>query len=199
MRFRLPSVFSLLLVLSVELAAQRSPGVLEARRGEQLHHGYELRTRGRLFQKSTVTRSAALVAQLPVDKLSPRSRLVGVFDFDGDGQQEVFLGWRTSPEAPFVHHFQVYRIQSKGAVFLGQFSFEGGPYAGIAFYESPGRADTPKTVFEVMGGAKWGLGDESRRPYAREGIAVISGASETLGVRYRRDGLRGRVDRKRRG
>jgi hypothetical protein len=156
MRFRLPSAFSLLLVLSLELAAQRPPGVLEAKRGEQLYEGYELRTRGRLFQKSTVTRPAALVAQLPVDKLSARSRLVGVFDFDGDGQQEVFLGWRTSPEAPFVHHFQVYRIQSKGAVFLGQFSFEGGPVAGIAFYESRGRADTPKTVFEVMGGAKWG-------------------------------------------
>jgi hypothetical protein len=155
MRFRLSSAFSLLLLLPLELLAQRPPGVREARRGEQLYHGYELRPRGRLFQKPTVTRPAALVAQLPLAKLSPRSRLAGVFDFDGDGQQEVFLEWRTSAEASFVHHFQVYRIQSKDAVFLGQFSFEGG-YAGIAFYESPGRAEPPKTVFEVMGGAKWG-------------------------------------------
>jgi hypothetical protein len=58
MRFRLPSVFSLLLVLSVELAAQRSPGVLEARRGEQLHHGYELRTRGRRVGYRNSSRNA---------------------------------------------------------------------------------------------------------------------------------------------
>ena len=38
---------------------------------------------------------------------------------------------------------------------LGQFVFEGGPIANIAFYQPPGTADIPKTVFEVMGGAKW--------------------------------------------
>jgi hypothetical protein len=38
---------------------------------------------------------------------------------------------------------------------VGQFVFQGGPYAGIAYYKPQGTADTPKTVFEVMGGAKW--------------------------------------------
>jgi hypothetical protein len=62
----------------------------------------------------------------------------------------------TSPNNTFVHHFQVYRIHGQGAVPLGHFVFEGGPFARIAFYQPRGTADTPKTIFDVMGGAKWG-------------------------------------------
>jgi hypothetical protein len=154
MFFRSPQTISQFLMLCSVLLGQS--GELPARRGEELLNGYELRTGGKLFRKATARQSAMFVAQLPLKTVSKPTRLLGVFDYDGDGQQEVFLGWTTSQKDDSVHHFQVYRIQGQDTVFLGQFAFEGGPISSIAFYKPPGTEDTPKTVFEVMGGAKWG-------------------------------------------
>jgi hypothetical protein len=131
-------------------------GELPARRDEQLLNGYELRTGGKLFRRTTAMRSAVFVAQLPLTTINKEAKLAGVFDFDGDGQQEAFLAWMTSENNAFVHHFQVYRIQGQGAVLLGQFTFEGGPLARLTFYQPQGTADSPKTIFDVMGGAMWG-------------------------------------------
>ena len=152
MVFRSLRMISLLAVASVLMGQS---GELRPQSGEELYRGYELRSGGRLFRKGKATGSAVLAAQLPLQTVVKQARLVGVFDFDGDGQKEVFLTWMTSPNDPFVHHFQVYRIQGQEAVLLGQFAFEGGPSAGITFYKPPGTADTPKTIFGVMGGSKW--------------------------------------------
>ena len=154
MFFRSLHLVSLLLALGSALRGQS--GELPARRDGELLNGSELRSGGRLFRQTTDMRSGVFVAQLPLKTVAEGARLVGVFDFDRDGQQEVFLTWMTSPNNTFVHHFQVYRLQRQDAVLLGQFEFEGGPIARIAFYQPQGDADTPKTVFDVMGGAMWG-------------------------------------------
>jgi hypothetical protein len=154
MFFRSLQIVSLLPALGSVVQGQSAE--LHARRDKELLNGYELRTGGRLFRKTTAMRSAVFVAQLSLKTVGKGATLVGVFDFDGDGYQEVFLAWTTSKNYPFVHHFQVYRIQGQDASLLGQFVFEGGPFANIAFYQPQGTADTSKTVFEVMGGAKWG-------------------------------------------
>ena len=153
MFFRWLEAVSLLPVLGSLLMGQS--GEPRVKRGRELLNGYELRTAGRLFRQTTAMPSAVFVAQLPLTIIGEGAKLDGVFDFDGDGQQEVFLTWKTSANYTFVHHFQVYRILGQGAVLLGQFSFEGGPFANVAFHQPQGDADTPKTVFEVMGGAKW--------------------------------------------
>jgi hypothetical protein len=154
MWFRPIRIVSVLLTLGAALMGQS--GELRVRSGDELLNGYELRTGGQLFRQTTAMRPAVFVAQLPLKTLGKEARLVGVFDFDGDGQQEAFLTWMTSPNNTFVHHFQVYRIQRQDAVLLGQFAFEGAPMARIAFYPPQGTADTPKVVFDVMGGAMWG-------------------------------------------
>jgi hypothetical protein len=154
MFFRSIQMISLLLVPGSVLLGQS--GELRPRGEAELLNGYELRTGGRLFRQTTVMRSALFVAQLPRKTVGERTRLAGVFDFDGDGRQEVFLTWMTSDHGAFVHHFQAYRIQGQSAVLLGQFEFKGGPSARIAFYQPQGASDTPKTIFEVMGGAMWG-------------------------------------------
>jgi hypothetical protein len=145
---------SLLLLPGSVLMGQS--GELQARGEGELLNGYELRTGGKLFRQSTAMRPAVFVAQLPLKTVVKEARLAGVFDFDGDGQPEVFLTWRTSPNNTFIHHFQVYRMNGQDAALLGQFAFEGGPMARIAFYQPQGTADTPKVVFDVMGGAMWG-------------------------------------------
>ena len=144
------------LLMATGAAVRGQSGVLRARSAAELVNGYELRSGGRLFRKTRTMGAAVFVTQIPLETAGDGARLVGVFDFDGDGQEEVFLSWTKSPDDTFVHHFQVYRIHGQEAVLLGHFEFEGGPVARIAFYQPQGTADTPKTIFEVMGGAKWG-------------------------------------------
>jgi hypothetical protein len=146
-------IIALLTVLGPAIMAQ--PGELRARTGGEVLNGYEIRTGGKLFRRTAATPSGVFVAQLPLRSAGKGAKLAGVFDFDGDGRQEVFLQWMTSAKYPFVHHFEVCRIDGQKAVLIGQFAFEGAPQAGIAFYRPPSAADTPKTVFEVTGGAKW--------------------------------------------
>ncbi len=150
------SLEMVLLLFLPGFALMGQSGELQARGEKELLNGYELRTGGRLFRRTTAVPSGVFVTQLPSKNVGAGAKLAGVFDFDGDGQPEVFLTWMVSENSTFVHHFQVYRIQGQDAALLGQFAFEGGPMASVTFYPRQGASDTPKTVFDVMGGAMWG-------------------------------------------
>ena len=152
---RCGAVYKIALVGTLASLLMGQPREVRAKRGNELFQGYDLRTGGRLFRKATERQSELFFAQLPVRNLNHHAKLAGVFDFDGDGQPEVFLEWTISLHETFVHHFQVYRIAGAQVLLIGRFAFEGGPFARIAFYEPKSTGGTPKTIFEVMGGTMW--------------------------------------------
>lgn len=110
-------------------AASAQPRELQARRGNDL------------VQDDTA-------ARLPLPALNKKASLAAVLDADDHGRRDIIFQWMTGASYPFLHHFQVYRTSGRDSALLGEFTFEGGPNAGIAYYQ-------PNTVFEIMGGAKW--------------------------------------------
>lgn len=142
-------IFSFLgycLILSGTARAQ--PVELQAHRGQELLQGYELQPGGQLVRPDAA-------ARLSLPNPNKNANLAAVIDLDSSSRQEVILQWKTGANYPFAHHFQVYRTSGHDAALLHELTFEGGPTAGIAYYKPTGNADTPKTVFEIMGGAKW--------------------------------------------
>jgi hypothetical protein len=84
--------------------------------------------------------------------LDRKAKLVAVFDLGDHAGKRIITGW-TEQRAPYewTHHFQINNSRGR----LGSFSLAGGPTSNVRLYRPPDSRDTPKIVFDIVGGATW--------------------------------------------
>jgi hypothetical protein len=96
--------------------------------------------------------------KLRLDGAPPEAKLLGVFDWDGDGRDEVFAGWTVpGPSADEKeNHVVVLRAAAQGSIKLVQHVIiPGTELFELWFYRPRDRRDTPKVVALLQGGATW--------------------------------------------
>ncbi len=101
------------------------------------------------------TATGQAVLRVPPSESEREAKLLGLLS-RGNAVEAIF-GWTEAPvNYIWKHHFQVFRgNRGATAVLAGRFALEGGPEASVRFYRPPDHRDTPKIVFEVVGGATW--------------------------------------------
>jgi len=123
-----------------------------------LMKSYDLNSDGEVYEY--ITTPKGIRPQL-LFKLSPQTtnqnpRLLGAFDFDNDGTEEVFLEWNKG-EYGEIHHYQIYdkKVTEEYAL-LGEFELDDTPHGGVQFITEPDPKQPRKVIFVIQGGSYWG-------------------------------------------
>jgi hypothetical protein len=120
---------------------------------------FGLNTEGEVFEYRTTPKGiqSQLLLKLPPQVMEHSPKVLGIFDFDSDGTDEVFLEWAYERKRyDFHHHYQIYHKVAEGYVLLGDFELKGGPaVSSIKFITEPNPKQPRKVIFGVHGGAAW--------------------------------------------
>jgi len=96
--------------------------------------------------------------RLRLSGVPPEAKLLGVFDWDGDGRDEIFAGWTVPGLSADTkeNHVVVFRPAAEGSTNLVQHVIiPGTELLELLFYRPRDRRDTPKVVALLLGGATW--------------------------------------------
>lgn len=146
----------LILLVPVCVSAQTVNGLVDLQRGAETVKPYNLSDSGQILRTASAERAASLLTKLPPAVMEHHPQLLGIHDFDGDGREELFIGW-APPTREGSTHIQIYRINSaKDATFLNELQLEGAP-AWIMFPRVPNGKKINAAIAVVLGGAKWGI------------------------------------------
>ena len=146
----------LVLLVPVCASAQTMNGLIDLKRGAETVKPYNLDDSGRILRVASAGQKAGLLTTLPSAVMKHHPELLGIHDFDGDGREELFIGW-DPPTRGGSTHIQIYRINSgQNATFLNELQLEDAP-AWIMFPRVPNGKRINAAIAVVLGGAKWGI------------------------------------------
>ena len=145
----------LVLLIPVYAPAQTVNGLVDLQLGAETVRPYKLDDSGRVVRIVSAERAAGLLTKLPQAVMEHHPQLLGIYDFVGDGREELFVGW-WPPTRGGSTNIQIYRINSgKDATFLNELQLEDNP-AWIEFPRVPNGKRINAAIADVLGGAKWG-------------------------------------------
>lgn len=97
-----------------------------------------------------------LLLRLAPEIMERKPTLHGVFDFDGDGEGEVFIEWHEQrPEYGIDHHYQIYKKKEKYEI-LGDFKIEDMMEdCDVVFVTEPDPDQPRKVLLTIRGGSRY--------------------------------------------
>lgn len=141
-----------ILAFPARLLGQTAVNVANIRSGSETVKPCKMDDSGQILRIAPAAQGAALLTTLPLEVMKHHPQLLGIFDFDGDAREEIFIGWMDPPGTnAWLHHFQIYRAGIQQiAIFIREFQIEGGPISSIIFPIAPKGRNINAAIAVVM-------------------------------------------------
>ena len=110
------------------------------------------------WQLPRVSGRETLADRAPVPPLPHQARLLGRYDWDRDGREELFAAWSAPLDDPreFDHHLLVLHAEAGApAIVLREYLIRDGELMWVDFVVPPDGRDRIKVVVSMMGGSYW--------------------------------------------